>query len=70
MELTRKQLMLVEAIRWFWEEYNIGPTYRELAEMLNTTPGTMFERVLKLEKMGVVKTNVGKSRSIRVVEDV
>lgn len=70
MKLTRKQLMLIEAIKWWWEEHHYGPTYRELAEMLDTSAGTMFERIYRLEKLGVITTENGKCRSIRVVEDV
>lgn len=67
VKLTIKQKVILEAIEWYINQYGISPTIRDLAELTNTAPHPTHEKVLKLEELGVISTQNGKARTIKVL---
>ena len=66
MHLTYKQKILIEIIKNYQKENGYSPTIRELCEITNKSVGTIFERLMVLEKKGAISTAGGKARSIVV----
>ena len=67
VKLTIKQKVVLEAIEWYINEYGVSPTIKDLAELTNTTTHPTHEKVLKLEELGVISTQNGKARTIKVL---
>lgn len=67
VKLTTKQKIVLEAIEWYYKEYGISPTIKEIAKITNTSTHPTHEKVIKLEEKGVISTLSGKARSIRVL---
>lgn len=67
VKLTIKQKVVLEAIEWYIEQFGISPTIQDLAELTNTTTHPTHEKVLKLEELGVISTQNGKARTIKVL---
>ena len=67
VKLTTKQKIVLEAIEYFINEYGISPTINEIAKLTNTSTHPTHEKVINLEKKGVISTLSGKARSIRVI---
>lgn len=67
VKLTIKQKVVLEAIEWYIKEYGISPTIKDLAELTNTSTHPTHEKVLKLEELGVISTQNGKARTIKVL---
>lgn len=68
--LTIKQKMLLEAIQWFIDKNGYSPTIRELASLLECDTRPVFDKLMKLEEKGYIKTTNGKARSIQVIRGV
>lgn len=69
-KLTVKQKMVLEAIEWFIDEHGYSPTQRELASILKCGTRPIFEKLYVLEEKGYIKTQMGKSRTIKVLRGV
>ena len=67
VKLTTKQKIVLEAIEYFINEYGISPTVSEVAKLTNTSTHPTHEKIINLEKKGVISTLSGKARSIRVL---
>lgn len=67
VKLTTKQKIVLEAIEWYINEYGISPTIKDIAEMTNTSTHPTHEKLINLEKKGVISTKNGAARSIRVL---
>ncbi len=67
VKLTIKQKVILEAIEWYIEQFGISPTIQDLAELTNTTTHPTHEKVMKLEELGVISTQNGKARTIKVL---
>lgn len=67
VKLTTKQKIVLEAIEWYYDKYGVSPTVKEIAEMTNTSTHPTHEKLINLEKKGVISTLSGKARSIRVL---
>lgn len=67
VKLTTKQKIVLEAIECFINKYGISPTVKEIAEMTNTSTHPTHEKLINLEKKGVISTLSGKARSIKVL---
>lgn len=68
--LTTKQKMVLEAIEWFISDKGYSPTYREIADMLQSDVRTVFEKALILEEKGYIATDNGRARTIKVLKGV
>ena len=67
-KLTIKQKMALEAIDYFINEKGYSPSYREIAELLGfKSTNSAYNLVLTLESKGYIITDIGKSRTIRIV---
>ena len=62
-------LAVYEFIRDYIEEFNFAPTQREIAEGCLLTRGTIVRYLDRLEALGVVTREMGKARSITLIED-
>lgn len=69
MKLTLRQKILVEIIREFQKEHGYSPTIRELCEITGKAQSTIFNRLVILERIGAIKTDAGKLRTIVVLID-
>lgn len=49
-----KHVETVKALRRFWREQGCGPTVRELADILGHAASTTYERLVRLERAGLV----------------
>lgn len=67
VKLTTKQKIVLEAIEWYYNEYGISPTISEIAKLTNTSTHPTHEKLINLEKLGVISTMSGKARSIKVL---
>lgn len=68
--LTVKQKMVLEAIEYFINNNHYSPTIRELAELLNSDPHAVFEKLMQLERKGYISTANGKARTIKILKKV
>ena len=66
-KLTIKQKVILEAIEWYIQQFGISPTIQDLAELTNTSTHPTPEKVKKLEELGVISTQNGKARTIKVL---
>lgn len=67
VKLTTKQKVVLEAIEWYINQYGVSPTIRDIAELTNTSSHPTHEKLLKLEELGVISTQNGKARTIKVL---
>lgn len=67
-KLSIKQRMVLECLDWFINEYGYSPTYRELAEKLNSTVNSVFKKMIILIDKGYVSCSNGKSRTLKVIK--
>ncbi|HPQ71151.1 MAG TPA: transcriptional repressor LexA [bacterium] len=68
--LPRKQRQILEFIRTHHEREGVPPTYREIALHFGVTISTIQEAIAALIHKGALERVPGKSRGLRVVEDV
>ena len=67
VKLTTKQKIVLEAIEWYYDKYGVSPTIKEIADMTDTSTHPTHEKLINLEKLGVISTMAGKARSIKVL---
>ena len=69
MNLTPKQLEVVELIKQWRFEHGYSPTMQELAETLSISKVTVFERIQALIKKGALTREPNRARSLSIVEE-
>ena len=70
MNLTPKQLEVVNLIKQWRREEGYSPTMQELAETLSVSKVTIFERVEALIRKGALSREPNKARSLSIVEEL
>ncbi len=70
MNLTPRQLRIVQLIRDHRITHGYSPTFQELAEELSISKVTVFEHVEALIKKGVLDREPNKARSLSIRDDV
>ena len=66
LNLTPRQLQLLEAIKQFQETNCFSPTIGELAERLQISRSTAFEHIAELRKKGLLSAEKGRARSFQL----
>jgi repressor LexA len=66
VNLTPKQLNVLQHIVRFRNKNGYSPTLAELAEQLNVSKVTVFEHIVALEKKGAVRRDKHKARSLEL----
>ncbi len=69
MNLTPKQLRILQLIRDHRIAHGYSPTMQELADELDISKVTVFEHVEALIKKGALKREANKARSLSLCED-
>ena len=69
MNLTPKQLEVVDLIQRWRLENGFSPTMKELAEELKVSKVTIFERIEALIRKGALKREPNKARSLSIIEN-
>jgi repressor LexA len=69
MNLTPKQLRILQLIRDSRITHGYSPTMQELADELGISKVTVFEHVEALIKKGALKREANKARSLSICED-
>ena len=67
-KLTRKQAIVLDLIDQFILDHEYSPTYKEIAEMANTTTCSAFNIVLRLQEKGYITMTNSKQRTIRIAK--
>ncbi|MDP6601254.1 MAG: transcriptional repressor LexA [Phycisphaerales bacterium] len=70
MNLTPKQLEVLELIQQYREQYGYAPTMQELADQLHVSKVTVFERVESLVRKGALLRQPNKARSLELADGV
>ena len=70
MNLTPKQLKILQLIRGHRIAHGFSPTMQELADEIGVSKVTVFEHVEALIKKGALKREPNKARSLSLAEDV
>lgn len=65
---TDAQRVLLAAIRARWAARGYAPTYRELAHDIGTSLNDVKQKLVRLQRDGLVEFEPGLSRTVRVVE--
>ena len=68
MNLSPKQLSVLQLIRESRLERGCSPTMQELADKLGVSKVTVFEHVQALERKGIVKRERNKARSLSICD--
>ena len=68
--LSIKQKMLLEAIDWYIKENGYSPTFRELADLLDSDVNSVFKKALVLEEKGYITTVPSKARTIKIIKEL
>jgi repressor LexA len=69
MNLTPKQLKILQLIRDYRIAHGYSPTMQELADELGISKVTVFEHVEALIKKGALRREANKARSLSLCED-
>ena len=69
MNLTPKQLRIVQLIRAHRLAHGYSPTMQELAQELGVSKVTVFEHVEALIKKGALRRKANKARSLSICDD-
>lgn len=67
--MTEKQKELVNFIKSYYEENNMPPKIKDMAEEFGVVVSTIHERLDRLEDKGFIKRNKHKHRSIKLLKD-
>jgi repressor LexA len=70
MNLTPKQLKILQLIRDSRVRHGYSPTMQELADQLGVSKVTVFEHVEALIKKGALVREANKARSLSIADDV
>ena len=68
VKLTTKQKIVLEAIEWYYNEYGVSPSIKDIAALTDTSTHPTHEKLKKLEEKGIISTLNGKARSIRILK--
>lgn len=68
MNLTKKQLAILDFIYDFKSKNRICPTLVEIAEQMNTSSVTVFEHLRALETKNVIRKDRHMARSIEIID--
>lgn len=67
--LTNRQLDCLDSIKSYIKKYKMSPTYRDIAELMGTTPGSVYTHIVSLCAAKYIKINNKlKSRKITVIK--
>lgn len=68
MDLTERQIQVVEAIRAWVARYGYPPSTRDLASELGvTSTSVVHDHLVRLRRMGVIEWEPNRARTLRVV---
>lgn len=70
MNLTPKQLRILQLIRDWRDQHGYSPTMQEIADRLNVSKVTVFEHVESLITKGALVRNPNKARSLSIPDEV
>ena len=70
MNLTPKQLRILQLIRDWRTQHGYSPTMQEIADQLGVSKVTVFEHVESLITKGALVRNPNKARSLSIPDDV
>jgi repressor LexA len=70
MNLTPKQLRILQFIRDWRHHHGYSPTMQEIADLLGVSKVTVFEHIEALITKGVLVRNPNKARSLSIPDDV
>jgi repressor LexA len=70
MNLTPKQLRILQLIRDWRAQFGYSPTMQEIADRLGVSKVTIFEHVESLISKGALVRNPNKARSLSIPDDV
>ena len=70
MNLTPKQLEVLELIRQCQNDHGYSPTMQELAEHIGVSKVTVFERVEALIRKGALTREANRARSLSIAEEL
>lgn len=70
MNLTPKQLRILQLIREWRVTRGYSPTMQELADVLGVCKVTVFEHIDALQRKGAVRRDKNKARSLSLAEDL
>jgi repressor LexA len=70
MNLTPKQLRILQFLRDFRQRHGYSPTMQEIADELDVSKVTVFEHVEALIAKGALARNPNKARSLSIPRDV
>ena len=70
MNLTPKQLRILQLIRDWRQQHGYSPTMQEIADRLNVSKVTVFEHVESLISKGALVRNPNKARSLSIPDEV
>lgn len=68
MKLTKRQAVVLDAVREFYEREKIMPTTRELAQRLGCAQNAINVQLNELTRKGAIKRQPRKARSIVLVD--
>lgn len=66
-EPTRRQLQVLNFIKSYIADKGYPPTMREVSGYLGITVSTVFAHLAALQRKGLITTEAGKPRTLRVV---
>ncbi len=70
MNLTPKQLEVIELIRQCQNDHGYSPTMQELAEQIGVSKVTVFERIEALIRKGALTREANRARSLSIAESI
>ena len=70
MNLTPKQLEVLELIRQCQNDHGYSPTMQELAEQIGVSKVTVFERIEALIRKGALTREANRARSLSIAEEI
>ena len=70
MNLTPKQLEVLELIRQCQNEHGYSPTMQELAEQIGVSKVTVFERIEALIRKGALTREANRARSLSIADEL
>ncbi|MDP7006458.1 MAG: transcriptional repressor LexA [Phycisphaerales bacterium] len=70
MNLTPKQIEVLELIRQCQNDHGYSPTMQELAEQIGVSKVTVFERIEALIRKGALTREANRARSLSITEEL
>ena len=67
-ELTDRQREMLEFIKQYIAEKGYPPAYREIGAALGVDPGSIYQKIVALEKRGYLRLKPGEPRTLEVIE--